>query len=167
MSQTTVLLTLAAAFAGMMADTCDASRVTGVQTEASAEIPFGVMLAKGTGDVDCILPAASGAKLVGVLQHSHSYDPGPHGELGTTGLKPGAVLNVLRRGRIYVLVETNVAAMDRAFVRYAAGAGGTQLGAFRNAAVSSETIDLGGRAQFLTSALAGGVAVLEVDMLNP
>ncbi len=166
MSQTTIPTSLQVAIAGQLADTNDNMTVVGVSGEASAEIPFGVMVCKGSTDDAHILVAASTAKLTGVLVHQHTYDNGPNGSLGTTGLKPKAVFDVLRQGTIYVLVEEAVVAQDRAFVRYAAGAGGTVLGAFRKTAVSSETIDVGTKCQFLTSAASGGYAVLHVDMLN-
>jgi hypothetical protein len=164
MSQTSYSLTIAAAFAGMLADTGDNDIFGAVQAESSLEIPFGVMVCKGTGDNDAKLPAAADAKLLGVLVHSHSYEPKI--DLGTTGVKPGAVLNVLNSGRVWVLVEENVTREDRAYVRYAAGAGGTQLGAFRKSAVSNETIDVRANVKFVTSASSGGLAIIEADNLN-
>lgn len=166
MSQTAYAETMAANFEGMLADVSMKVVDSFTQGEASAEMPFGIMLAKGTGDREAILPAASNAKLIGILMHSHHYAKGDGGELGTTGVKPKATLNILRKGRLVVKVETTVAKYDRAFVRYATGAGGTQLGAWRNAAVTNETIDLGTKAQFMSAASAGGLAVVEVDMLN-
>jgi hypothetical protein len=164
MSQTSYSNTMTAAFAGMLADTSDNDIFGALQAEASSEIPFGVMVCKGTGDNDAKLPAASTAKLFGVLVHSHNYEP--RIDLGTVGVKPGATLNVLNRGRIHVVVEENVTREDRAYVRYAAGAGGTQLGAFRKSAVVDETIDATAKCKFVTSASAGQLAIVEVDMLN-
>lgn len=166
MSQTTYSYTMTTAFAGMLADSNIAlNDIFGaVQAEASAEIPFGVMCCKGTGDNDAKLPAASNAKLIGVLIHSHTYEP--RLDLGTVGVKPGAMLNIMNKGRVWVLVEENVTREDRAYIRYAAGAGGTQLGAFRKSSVSGETIDATKTCKFVTSASAGQLAVVEVDMLN-
>lgn len=164
MSQTSYSYTMSAAFAGMLADVGDNDIFGAVQAESSLEIPFGVMVCKGSGDNDAKLPAASTAKLLGVLVHSHNYEP--RLDLGTTGVKPGAMLNILNRGRIYVTVEEAVTKEDRAYVRYAAGAGGTQLGAFRKSAVTDETIDVTKKCKFVTSASSGGLAVVEVDMLN-
>jgi len=164
MSQTSYSNTMTAAFAGMLADTGRNDIFGALQAEASLEIPFGVMVCKGTGDNDAKLPAASDAKLIGVLVHSHAYEP--RTDLGTTGVKPGATLNVMNRGRMHVLVEETVVREDRAYIRYASGAGGTQLGAFRKSAVSNETIDVRANVKFVTSASSGQLAIIEVDMLN-
>lgn len=136
---------------------------TAIQEESSAEIPFGVMVKRGSVERTAKLVAGSSDKLFGVLQHSHAYDTT---ELGTVGVKPGAMLNIIRQGRCTVRTETSVVPGDRAFIRYAAGAGGSQLGAFRNAAVAGETIDATGCVEFLEAASAGGVVTVWVDMLN-
>jgi hypothetical protein len=166
MSQTTIPYPLPIGFAGQLADTLDNDVLSYVSAEVSLEMPFGIMVAKGTGDFDGILPVSSGSVPVGVLVHAHVYDNGPNGELGTLGLKPKTALNILRRGRIYVLVEEAVVALDRAYIRYAAGSGGSQLGTFRKSADSATALDVTKKCQYLTSASAGGLALLDVDMLN-
>lgn len=166
MSQTSISTKQAVAYPGMLADLGNKYTESMVSEEASAEIPFGVCVAQGVADSQCELPDASGDKLVGMVQHSHAYAKGDGGELGTTGLKPKACVNVLRKGRMYVVAETTIAAGDRLFVRYAAGAGGTQLGALRNAAVASETIDATAQGVFRTGGVAGTLVVLEVDFTN-
>jgi hypothetical protein len=164
MSQTSIPSALGIGIEGALADMADYQTTTGFQAEASAEIPMGVMLAKGSGDRSVILVAAANAKLVGILMHDHSI--AGSALTGTTGVKPKCPVSVLRKGRVYVKVEENVVAYDRAHVRYAAGAGGTQLGAFRKSSVANETIDISAQAQYLTSASAGGLAVLEIDLTN-
>jgi hypothetical protein len=164
MSQTSIPSALTIAFAGMLADMCEHDIRTAVSVESSAEIPFGVMVAHDTTSDGAKLPAASTAKCMGVVTHSHAYDK-PN-ELGTTGLKPKAVLNVLTRGRAWVTVEETVAVGDRGYIRYAAGAGGTQLGGFRKSAVTNETIDVTKNVKFLTAASAAGLALAEFDMMN-
>lgn len=166
MSQTVITFPLPIAIVGQLADTLDHDCLSYVSEEASAEIPFGVMIMKGAADFGALLVNAANAIPVGVLVHAFVYDNGPNGELGLVGLKPKAAFNVMRSGRIYVMVEENVTAMDRAYVRYAAGAGGTQLGAFRKTSVVNETIDVRKNCQFLTSASAGDIATLAVDMMN-
>jgi hypothetical protein len=127
-------------------------------------MPFGIAVKEGTGDNDANLPGAGTDKLAGILLHSHAYDK--NNELGTTGLKPKAVLGVLRKGRVYVTVEEAVVKGDRLFVRHTAGVGGTQKGAVRKSAVGGETVDATKQGVFLTSASAAGLAVLEVDFVN-
>lgn len=164
--QTTYGTTLPVAFAGMRADNADANVDSYLNAEASAEMPFGVFVAVGgsLGDQGAILPAASTAKLLGVLQHAHGFAIGT--QQGTTGLKAGVQLPILTRGRIWVVSETAAAPGDPVFVRYAAGAGGTQLGAVRNATVASEMIDHSSKAKYLTTCLAGGLAIISVNELS-
>jgi hypothetical protein len=109
--------------------------VTGV-LEGAVNIPFGVGLKKGT-----------------VGRRLRSADPRRRPDRGHRGAlaqprqprlrradarvrrrEAAQNFNVLRRGSVYVQVEEAVVAHDVVFVRYAAGAGGTQLGAFRKSA---------------------------------
>lgn len=170
MSQTSYLSAQPVAYPGMKGDAVPDTVETRINAESSAEIPFGVFVASGgsVGDPGCILPAAATLKLVlGVVLHSHAYSKGTSGELGTTGLKPKTAMNILVKGRVWVLSETTAAVGDPVFVRYASGAGGTQLGAVRNAAVSSETIDLTSKGRYVTSCTVSSapvLALIEVDM---
>lgn len=153
-----------AAFAGMKVDMMNDDARSFVSGESSDEIPFGVMIAQGTADDQGELPDGSGDELVGVLLHSHAYARTT--ELGTTGLKPKASMSVLNKGRVWVICENGCVPGDEVHVRYATGAGGTQLGAFRSATVSSETIDVSEKCRWLTTATSGNLAVLEIDMSN-
>lgn len=164
MSQTDYSLTMAAAFAGMIADDGPTDIASALSEEASAEIPFGVFVAKGAVERTCELPDASTDLLEGVVVASQRYEPGVGGNIGTTGIKPKGPVNVMRSGRVYVKVEEAVVVGDRPHVRYASGAGGTQLGGVRKSAVSMETIDASTQGVFRTAAGAGGFAVLELDM---
>lgn len=154
---------MAKAFAGMRQHGGPAICDTALQQETSAEVPFGVMVKRGTVDRSCKNLSAANDKLFGVVQHSHAISKE---ELGTLGVKPGSMLDIMRQGRITVLAETNIAPGDRAHVRYAPGAGGTTLGAFRNAAVSNETIDVTGLVEFEETASAGQPVTIWLDMLN-
>lgn len=165
--QTTAKSTMTVAFAGMLAD-MSARDVRSYVNVEGAEVPFGVCVAmvadastnsKGTAE----LPDAATDKeeLVGIVVHSHAYGVA---ELGTTGIKDASMLSVLNRGKIWVTSETTAAVGDRGHVRYAAGAGGTQLGAIRNASVVNETIDATKAIRYLTAVTsAPGLALVEVD----
>lgn len=74
------------------------------------------------------------------------------------------MMPVLRQGRILVKVENAVTQGDAAFARFADGAGGTTKGAFRNDGDTSTADAFPG--QFATSAAAGELAVLEVDIVG-
>lgn len=164
MAQTSIPDALTVAIAGAKADASYDSVRSFVNEEASAEIPFGVVVCQGTADDGAKLPATSDAVLVGLVLHSNSYEISQ--ELGTTGVKPKCMLNVMDKGRAWVLVEEAVTPADRAYVRYASGLDGTQKGALRATAVSLETIDATGQIRFLTSAGAGELAQVEIDMQN-
>jgi hypothetical protein len=173
MPQLSYLKALPIAYPGLKGD----GSMDVVETRVNADtdsIPFGVFVAAGgsIGDGGAVLPTGSTDKLFGPVVHSHTYarvwtdsDGNDHGELDAVGLTPKALLNVMVKGRIWVMSETTADVGDPVFVRYAAGVGGTQLGAVRNATVSSEMIDLTAKARYLTSvASAPGLALIEVDM---
>ena len=70
---------------------------------------------------------------------------------------------VMRRGRIWVLAEGALTRWTHPFIRYASGAGGTELGSFRGDA------DTATAAQcpwviVLTDATAGNLALVEISL---
>lgn len=158
-AQTAYTEEMAIGFPGMLADSGFTDKLSKHNAEASAEIPFGVVVATGTAEDAAILPVDANSKLLGVVVHSHAYGPD---QIGTTGVKPKQILSVLNRGRIIVQVEEAVAVGDRAFVRHTSGAGGTQKGAFRKSADTATAVELKG-AVYRRAAGAGGLAVVEVD----
>lgn len=163
MSQLTYTQEMPVAFAGMLADGGPKFASTGINQEAgSTEIPWGSIVVQGTTENGAKLPSAAGdaTKIRGVALHGHNYEQPL--QVGSLGPKPGVVFSVLEKGRVWVQVEAAVAIGDRAFVRYAAGAGGTQKGALRNANVVNETIELKG-ARFRTATTGPGLALLEID----
>lgn len=161
--QTSYALVLNEMIEGQIADNSLRDYLSAVNAEASAAIPFGSWVAFGgsLGDQGIILPAASTAKIAGVHFHTHSFAISTQLVLGS-GIKIGSQLSVLTDGHVVVRSETNAAPGDPVFVRYAAGAGGTRLGATRNATVSSEMIDLTGKAKYLTTVTAGNLAVISL-----
>lgn len=159
------------AFAGMLADGGPHDIIAMVNSEASASIPFGVAVKKGTGDTDALLPAAETDEVVGITVHSHNYsrgDSSSNSDLDSNGdMRPGAVMNVLRKGRVYVYARTGavVAFASRLWVRAVAGVG-EYLGAAEDADDGTDTIDCTKQGQFITSGSAGELVVLDVDFTN-
>jgi hypothetical protein len=151
---------MAVAFAGMKADSGDDDCTTYAQGEASAEIPLGVMVAQGPTDVKAILMVDGTSKMVGVFVHDHEY---PREEMGNTGVLPKNPMAVMRKGRVYVTVEEAVNKNDQAYVRHTASGGNTQKGSFRKSADSATAVICKG-CNYGSSAAAGGLAILEVDM---
>lgn len=166
MAQTDVTTKFALGVPGMPYDT-PLDVISRVQAETSLEVPFGVfvcLVAGAANDNSAKLPAAVGAKLLGLVMFVNEYDPS---EIGTVGLKRYSVLNVGTKGRFWVISETDVADGDRLHVRFVAGAGGSQLGAIRNAAVAGpETIDCTSQGVFRSTGVAGTPVILEIDMTN-
>jgi hypothetical protein len=75
-----------------------------------------------------------------------------------------SMVSILRKGYMFVLVEDAVTKGGGVYVRYAAGAGGTQLGACRSADPGSEAALLPS-ARYETSAGAGELAVVEINFV--
>ena len=161
MSQTSYSDRYEKAIEGQLVDMFPDGAESMVSEEASAEIPFGHMVAQGTDDTQALLPAGGSDVLVGVVVHSHAYSKDD--DLGTTGLKPKTHLSVLRKGRIWVRVEDAVSAGDKPYVRWQ-GAG--DQGAFRGTDDPGNTIDATALGTFRSSAGAGELAILELDMAN-
>ncbi len=167
MSQTEVTA-MVEAVAGLLADnSLTKDCLPGTSQEASAEIPFGVMVCHGTveGFVKNLhtSSAAMATELFGVAVFGHSYARGIH--LGDTGLTPTTTFDVLQRGRIYVQVEEAVAIGDAVRVRAVAGVGEV-AGAFRTTADSTDCIDISSFARWIRGAAEDGLAIVEIDMTN-
>lgn len=169
--QTTYSDKPAIGYVGMLDSNVAHDIITLKNAEASASIAFGLAVKfkdTVTTDKDAVLPAAQADLVIGVVAHSHNYaaawtDVGTgttYGELDATGVKPGGFLNVLRRGRILVTCASGCEAGDKLFVRRA---GGT-LGELNNAASGTDMIDLSTKGTWLTTASAGGLAWLDLNL---
>ena len=157
MAQTSYASARPIAFAGMLADTYPNFIEPFFNAEASAEIPFGVMCKQGSGDFTCTLLGAITDRLAGIAVHDHATNYGASG-----GVSPKDAVNILTDGRCYVTVEDAVTPASGVYVR-AVVAGAEVKGAFRGTADSTDTILLYG-ARFVTSAGAGGLAIVEFDL---
>ncbi len=140
----------------------DAEIASCYNAEASAEVAFGTAVKWGSAtDQKAVkVPAAETDKIKGVVVHSHAYENGENGELGTTGVQSGGKLEVLRHGEIWVIAEDGCAPGDRAWVRCTAGGAGELVGGFPIADEGTETIDTTSYLEFQTYAAAGGLAKL-------
>lgn len=159
-----------AAYAGMIADLEDHVIKSARNGEASAEIPFGVCVRRGADSLspstpiaDVILPAATGFRAYGLVVHSHDYEVGTNGTLGTTGLKPDATLNIMRRGLMWANTETQATEGNAAFVRHTANGGLTQKGALRHDADTANADEVTGLI-FRTTRADAGLVLVQVDM---
>lgn len=161
--QTTYTTTSPVAIEGQLADYEHDVVVSRFNADA-VNINFGRGVAFNATDNGAILPVTEASVLMGIVAHSHSYSTL---ENTSTGLTPGAALNVLRRGRIYLrnYSASPVAPGARLWCRAVAGGGETK-GGFEIADDSTDMINSTPQVQALTGAAAGGLFIAEVDFLN-
>lgn len=175
MPQTAVADRMTIGIVGQLADLhsmADARVKTATNQEASAQIPFGIMVIRGSLDDSALLLHTSAAAMVtgqllqGVSTHGHAFaEPQELADTDAGGLQPDATFGVLEIGTIIVAPENAVTPASEVHVRAVAGVG-EQAGAFRATADGSDTVDITAFAKWLTSAGAGQPAVLEIDMTN-
>jgi hypothetical protein len=171
--QTSVSDAPSVAFEGLLVGT--QHEIVGMKNaHASAEIAWGmgvVFKAGANAEFEATLPALETDKFCGIVVKSDVYDRtytladgSTGGELGTTGLKPGAMMNVLRQ--IWARCEDGCAPGDKLWVRCTVGspAGTEYLGSLNNADEGTEMIDATAVGTWLTTAAAGGLAILSLDL---
>jgi hypothetical protein len=165
--------TLTSAIEGALADSGPHDVITKYNAEASAAISFGKAVKFGATDNAALLPAAETDKICGIVLHTDQYSTGSDGELKqdgtawTNGLRPGAAMSILRKGRVWAVARTAVAPGDRLWVRaVASGSGHEFLGGLEDADDSTDTIDCTAQGVWLTTAAQGALAILEVDFTN-
>jgi hypothetical protein len=131
---------------------------TGFSEEASADMPWGSVLANGSADTGCLLPAAETDLLKGVLLHAHSYAAEQLAD-DASGVLPDQLLNVMRQGRCYVTCEGAVTDGAGAYVRYA---GSGEKGAVLATHTPGETIDARQWITFRSTTSGSGICEIEV-----
>ena len=93
----------------------------------------------------------------------HTHQLAQDRETGAVVYPEKAMVNAMRQGRVWVLVEEEVTSDDQVYMRFLAD-GTTKLpGQFRKSADSAKAILVSG-ARFVTSAGAGELAVIEINL---
>lgn len=169
--QTTYGTTLTAALEGALADNGAHDAVAVYNGEASANIAFGRAVKFGANDFSAVLPSAESDKIRGIVIRSDAYSTGTDGDLdqtaGTGGLRPGAMMAVLRKGRVWAMARTAVTPGDRLWVRaVSSGTGFEVLGGLEDADDSTDMIDCTAQGVWLTTTAQGSLGILEVDFTN-
>lgn len=173
--QTTYSTGPATAIAGMKADLSPDATTTSKNADV-VSIAFGSVVAfktsSPTSDKDVILPAASTAKLKGIVVYHADFartltliDGTVVGELDSTGLTVGTLFETAVSGAYDVICEDGCVPGDRLFVRFATSAGpvGT-VGACRSTDAGSSTcIDATAVGRWESTAAAGAIAKLRFD----
>jgi hypothetical protein len=165
--QTSYPRTMGVAIPGQISDLSNTRSGSFRNDEASAEIPFGTMVASSGIHADGVRGAeqvdATDDALVGVVVRDHAYDI-PN-ELGDTGLKPKVVMTVLEDGRIWVITEEAITDLEAPVRVRAVAAGAEVLGAFRSTADSTDCIDVSAFCKWVSpSQTSNGLLVAEVEV---
>jgi len=139
----------------------------------AAEIPYGVLGvidSANDGGFDKLavkVPAASSdittvGKALGVVIADQARAQDPSFAVATYPINSAVPLG--RKGRFWVLSESDVTDGAPVFIRFATGAGGSQKGAFRKDADTATAAQLPGAVYRGTYAVAGFV-VVEMDLV--
>lgn len=136
-----------------------ANTVANVTTQP---IPFGRAVVRGTtGSSSVELPSSAGQLLEGLVERVHTnVDPI---EGYADEVAPFQDMSIGYQGQWWVRVEQDVLVTDPVFFRHTAGAGGTQLGAWRKDA-DTATADQVTNARWVQPASAGGLALLSLNL---
>lgn len=164
--QTSYVVDKAAGYPGAVANSVPSVRES---KAAAAAVNFGTFVcrraAPADGDDQCANPAATAdvtarGRGIAILDQTKK---GP--QYGTVG---GYVANdqveYLRQGQIWVTVEEAVVQDGPVFVRFAAGGGGTQLGAFRTSADTATAVQLPSAIYKTSQPTIGGLALVELNL---
>lgn len=132
------------------------SRVSSVGSVT--EIPFGrpVASVSGSSAKACVLCTSYTDTPIGIAAHSHSYAAE---ELGTSGIKSGSRVNVLRHGRIRVKAGGSIADGERLYYQ-------TSTGKWVTADVSTDTINMTGQVIARSAGVLNDLVIAEIDMSN-
>jgi len=178
--QTDYPTTTPAAFNGSLVGSIEDHDIAPFINQDTVSIGFGRGVAFKTSspatDLDVLLPATQSDLVAGIVIHFDQYPRAftttditgasvTIGQLDGTGLRPGTMMAVLRRGMINVICDSGCAVGDRLFVRSTTASGGA-VGGLGNAADSTNMIDCTKQGQWMSSAAAGAVAQLWVDFVN-
>ena len=140
----------------------NADIVTGRNELAAAIFP-GVFVAQGATDDDFMLndTGAAGATYIGVATDNENRER-VQGSTATTGYIQNALVPVARTGRFYVNCEQAATKGAQVYVRYVAGAGGTNIGYARTDidTASAEAVN----ATFAETITAAGLIAVELNM---
>jgi hypothetical protein len=170
MPQTSVLSPLPIGVAGQLADLWTIENgdvISAISEEVSAALAFGIGVKKGAADDGVLNLTAITDSFYGIIVYSPLFSQPDELNATLGGLVPRAAhFGLLRMGRVFVFTETNVTPASSVFLR-AIGTGPNPLvGGFRGTADSTNTIDISAVASWRTTASAGSLAVLEIDLLG-
>ncbi len=175
MSQTSHPRKMSVARPGQLSDSSelkDAMSAVSAEDDGNdfPQLAFGTMVALDDPADDegmaVVNLASAGDTPAGIVLLSHAYAQDE--ELNDLGLTPGTMASILQRGRVWVYLEEAVDAGDPVRYRAVADPDANEVaGAFRTSDPSgTDTVLITAGARYVTGGAQGGVAELEIDMLN-
>ena len=161
MPQTSFASTYTTAFEGMLADSFESDIVSKANGEASANLYFGRGYRdNGTGGVINFSAAAQVLLGVSVFEQKDSSRLAVAGE----AFAPKEMMNILRKGRIWVKAEQAVALNSPVFVRHTANGGTTAPGRFRIDIDTANATAVTGARWVTTTSAPDQLACLELNL---
>lgn len=150
------------AFEGMLSDTSLTDTITLANVGPGAAFFGHLIVASGAG---CALVSGAAQVPLGIATSSKTFEDGPAKEAdGRVGYPVQYVVNILRRGRIWVYTHEAVSVGDVVRVFHSAAPGKT-VGRFGKTATAGKTAVLS-NAEFLSSTTGAGLAIVEINGAN-
>lgn len=153
-------------------DEHNARVASGLNEEAATNIPFGILVKRGTAEGLIKLPTSVADVFDGVIVHANEFDAESMLADATvntfvqSAIKPGITAGRLLCGAILVIPEATGVAASEVHCRIVASGGNTQLGSFTPTAEVAKTIDLTGCARWLEPPVLGVPTPLWIDLSN-
>ena len=166
------------AFAGLISDSyAGPDLVSSFSEETVNSIPFGTAVKQGVAPKGALLMSGGGDAIKGIVAFDFTHAPGVFGDIdaGALGIVPKGQLRILRRGRVWVVIDQGIVTIapfsDRGFIRYSAnGAGNLIVGAVSNVTDGAHNTDMSKVVIFTSTVQVAAdgtkIAEVEVDFTN-
>ena len=163
----TAVAAASAAFPGMLSDTGPNNDIRSYVAESVLSLPVGSCVGQGTLATQAINLAAITDSVVGVVVHSAAYSTNEINAFGddwagTYGIERYMTVNVLRKGRVWMLAEEAVTPASLPLVRCIVAAAELP-GVVRDSPDAADLWDGSACMRFLSTTTGAGLVLVEVD----
>lgn len=141
----------------------DGKVVARTSEEASASLPFGAFVAKGTADRGVKALSSTADLIEGIALAGDGYNR--DSEVDANGFRPACTFDVGQTGEYFVTVEGAVTPASEVHLRVVAS-GGAVVGLCRATADAGKTIDISAFAKFNSTAADGKIVEISIDIRN-
>ena len=128
--QTTYSIYMDKALAGLIGNLTPREISSMRNEEADGVVLFGLGVSQGTANDQMLLPASAGDSIIGFTVYNVGHELPRGGAIAT--INQNDMLNVMRKGNIYVIPEDTVSKGGAVYVRHTANGAATQLGSVRS-----------------------------------